>query len=294
MTALVLAAPLAGWATRLEEVPDPAFAQGLVGDGVAIDPTSSELCAPCDGVVVSVHRARHACTVRSDGGAEILLHVGIDTVELQGEGFQALVADGQRVRTGEPLIRFDVDLLARKARSLHTPVLLVGGDGFLVVERVLDRAVGVGDFLFSIADTRASARRTGPHASRAATSAAANVERRVRLGVAHGLHARPAAVFSRSARQHAGEVTVACRRRSANGTSVAALMSLDARMGDELTITASGAHADTTVSELAQLVSAGLGDPIASDALSTRSTMVAAPCDHPATAPGELTAFAAG
>src|SRR5262245_33514810 len=72
MTALVLAAPLAGWATRLEEIPDPAFAQGVVGDGVAIDPTSSELCAPCDGVVVSVHRARHACTVRADGGAEIL------------------------------------------------------------------------------------------------------------------------------------------------------------------------------------------------------------------------------
>ena len=118
MTALVLAAPLAGWATRLDEVPDPAFAQGMIGDGVAIDPTSSELCAPCDGVIVSVHRARHACTLRTDIGAEILLHIGIDTVELRGEGFQVLVAEGQRVRTGDPLIRFDIDRLARRSRSL--------------------------------------------------------------------------------------------------------------------------------------------------------------------------------
>src|ERR1700704_6396489 len=120
MSALVLAAPLAGWVTRLDEVPDAAFAQGLVGDGVAIDPVSSELCAPCDGVVVSVHRAHHACTLRSDGGAEILLHIGIDSVELRGEGFRALVANGQRVRTGDPIIRFDMDLVARKLRSLHT------------------------------------------------------------------------------------------------------------------------------------------------------------------------------
>lgn len=100
MTALVLAAPLAGWATKLDEVPDAAFARGLVGDGVAIDPISSELCAPCDSVVVSVHRARHACTLRTDAGAEILLHIGVDTVDLHGEGLRALVADGQRVRTG--------------------------------------------------------------------------------------------------------------------------------------------------------------------------------------------------
>ena len=274
MTTLVLAAPLAGWATRLDEVPDPAFAQGLVGDGVAIDPTSSELRAPCDGVVVSVHRARHVCTLRADCGAEILLHVGIDTVELNGEGFQALVANGQRVRTGDPLLRFNVDLLVRRARSLHTPIMLVGGEGFVVVERVLDRAVAVGDFLLSIGNARASA----GHVQRAATAVAAaptTAERRARLSMAHGLHARPAAAFSRRARQHAGEVTVVCRQRSANGKSVAALMSLDARMGDELTITASGARADSTVSELAQLVSAGLGDPIAPDALSTHSTMAA-------------------
>src|SRR5262249_10247185 len=151
---LVLAAPLAGWATRLDEVPDPAFAQRLVGDGVAIDPTSSELRAPCDGIIESVHRAGHACTLRAAGGAEILLHIGIDTVDLHGAGFQALVAGGQRVRPGAPWIRFAIGLVWRKAKSLHAPVLLVGGEGLAVIERVEDREVAVGDFLLSIGEVR--------------------------------------------------------------------------------------------------------------------------------------------
>jgi phosphocarrier protein FPr len=264
MTALVLAAPVAGWATGLEEVPDPAFAQGLVGDGVAIDPTSNVLCAPCAGVVVSVHRARHACTLRADGGAEILLHIGIDTVELRGEGFQPLVADGQRVRAGEPLIRFDLDLLARRARSLQTLVLLVGGEGLAVIERVQDREVAVGDMLLAIARTGpapASGERTAPapaSGERTASGAqAATAERRVRLAIAHGLHARPAAAIASRARQHAGAVTVACRERSANARSMASLLMLDARLGDDLTITASGPDAEATVNALASVVADG-------------------------------------
>ena len=265
---LVLAAPLAGWATRLDEVPDPAFAQGLIGDGVAIDPISGELRAPCDGVVVSVHRAHHACTLRADGGAEILLHIGVDTVELRGVGFEVAVADGQRVRTGDLLIRFDLDLVSRKARSLHTPVLLVG-NGFTVVDRVLDREVSAGDFLLAIARAdapavEARAADVAVQVGQAGTEATAGpAVAHAWLAISHGLHARPAAAFSRSARQHPGEVTVACRERSASGKSMTSLMTLDARRGDELTISATGPGADVIVRELAALVAAGLGDPTA-------------------------------
>jgi phosphocarrier protein FPr len=97
MTTLQLAAPVSGWATPLEEVPDPAFAKKMVGDGIAIDPTSSELRAPCDGVVVSLHDAHHACIVRCHDGAEVLLHIGIDTVSLRGEGFSPVARAGQSV-----------------------------------------------------------------------------------------------------------------------------------------------------------------------------------------------------
>jgi len=260
MSALVLAAPLAGWATGLDEVPDPAFAEGLVGDGVAIDPTSSELCAPCDGVVVSVHRAHHACTLRADDGAEVLLHIGVDTVDLQGEGFRVLVERGRRVRTGDPLIGFDMDLIARRARSLHTAILLVNGDGHAVVERVKDREVAVGDMLLAIA-------RRGdrdPTASAAAASASGMAERRAQLLLPHGLHARPAAAFARRARQHAGTVTVVCGPRSADGKSMVSLMALDARCGDDLAIVATGPSSQAAVATLTALVVGGPGDRLAS------------------------------
>jgi multiphosphoryl transfer protein len=288
MTALVLGAPLAGWVTRLDELVDPAFAQGLVGDGVAIDPISNELCAPCDGVVVSVHRARHACTLRADCGAELLLHIGIDTVELHGEGFQVRVAGGQRVRTGEPLIGFDIDLVARRARSLQVPVVLVGGEGFAVIERAVSREVAVGDFLLAIGRVeRQAAARAGGGTAAAAGGGTAMATRRARLALSHGLHARPAAAFARSARQHAGEVTVACGQRAANGKSVVSLMALDARTGDELAIAASGAHAEAIVIELAALVGAGAGAArgLGPDGASGRSDQ--RPAGAAAFAPGE-------
>jgi phosphocarrier protein FPr len=253
MTTLKLVAPVAGWATRLEEVPDPAFAQRMVGDGIAVDPTSAELRAPCDGVVVSVHSARHACTLRSDTGAEILLHIGIDTVDLRGEGFTVRVREGQSVRTGDPLITFDLDLLARRARSLLTAMVVVNGDSYTVTERVQDREVAVGDPLLAVAG--------GTVAVQTAVNTGA-AEQRVRLLIPHGLHARPAAVLARQARLHAGTVSVRGKDRTVNGKSVVSLMGLGAHHGDTLTITVSGDQAERVARELAELVAAGLGDPI--------------------------------
>ena len=88
MANLTLVSPLRGWCAPLDETPDAVFAQRLLGDGVAIDPTSGVLHAPCDGEVISVAAARHAIALRAANGAEILLHVGIDTVTLVGEGFE--------------------------------------------------------------------------------------------------------------------------------------------------------------------------------------------------------------
>jgi phosphocarrier protein FPr len=259
MTPLVLVAPLAGRVVRLDDVPDPAFAQGMVGDGVAIDPSpgAGELRAPCDATVVSVHRARHACTLRADGGAEILLHLGIDTVDLRGDGFRSLVRDGQRVRTGDPLIRFDRDAVSRRVPSLYTPVVLVGGDGLTVLERTVGREVAAGAFLMAIgpAAARPAAGNAAPAGSTETTAM-----RSARLLLRNGLHARPAAVLVQRAQQYAGAVTVASGPRSANAKSLSALLALDVRPGDELAITATGPGAEAAASELAALIAAGLGE----------------------------------
>ena len=105
----------------------------MLGEGAAIDPVSHELRAPCDGEVISIAAARHAIALRAPGGAEILVHVGIDTVELGGEGFRCMVRKGDRVRAGDVLLSFDLDQVARKARSLITPVIVTNGERFRVV-----------------------------------------------------------------------------------------------------------------------------------------------------------------
>src|SRR5206468_282828 len=107
---LVIRSPLHGWAAPLAEVPDPVFAEGMMGDGVAIDPLEGVLHAPCDGEVIQLHRARHALTLRTAEGLEVLVHLGLETVALAGEGFEAHVREGERVSAGQKLISFDLDL----------------------------------------------------------------------------------------------------------------------------------------------------------------------------------------
>ena len=119
-----LLAPLAGWVLPLAEVPDPVFAGGMAGEGVAIDPTSELLCAPCDGRVVLMGAARHALTLRTVAG-DVLMHLGIDTVRFAGAGFALRVRDGEAVRAGQPLLAFDLDAIARGAPSAVTPIVLV-------------------------------------------------------------------------------------------------------------------------------------------------------------------------
>ncbi len=260
MTAITLAAPLAGWAMPLTEVPDPAFAQGLVGTGMAIDPTVNELRSPCDGTVLSIHRARHACTVRTASGAEVLLHLGVDTVGLNGEGFTAHVQDGQAVKTGDRLISFDMDLVGSRAQSLVSMMVVVN-DGYTVDGQSVNREIAAGDAAMTVHG--GSGADSAPTASTAAPAdSGETAERTVPLRIAHGLHARPAAALVAAAKAHPGTVTILCRDRSANAKSVVALMGLGTVLGDRLSIRATGPGAQGVVESIAGLIESGLGDPV--------------------------------
>ena len=105
---LSLLAPLSGVIVPLDEVPDEAFSGRLAGDGASVDPLSDRLVAPCDARVRQVHRAGHAVTLDA-AGLEIIIHIGLDTVNLKGEGFRPAVQAGDTVRAGDTLIRFDAD-----------------------------------------------------------------------------------------------------------------------------------------------------------------------------------------
>src|SRR3954471_9663466 len=97
VVSFTLYSPFDGVVIPLDAVPDPVFAEGMMGDGLAIHPLSDTLLAPCDGVVTTLHAAGHAITLHSDAGVDVLVHIGIDTVALKGDGFTAYVREGERV-----------------------------------------------------------------------------------------------------------------------------------------------------------------------------------------------------
>ena len=220
----------------------------MLGDGVALDPTEGVLRAPCEGEVISIAAARHAIALRAPDGAEVLLHVGIDTVELGGEGFTTRLRKGDRVRVGDELLRFDLDLLARRARSLVTPVIVTNGDRFRIRRAQVDRRVAAGDLLFELEEIGAAVTGSAAHSTPAVVSEALVVAH------AHGIHARPAALIARVAKALPYDLEVRARGRGANPKSAVALMSLGVRGGDEIVIAGFESRAAGGIAEIARVI----------------------------------------
>jgi len=253
--ALMLIAPLAGWAMPLAETPDPVFAEKMLGEGLAIDPILGELRAPCDGEVIGLHACSHAVTLRADNGAEVLLHIGLETVNCGGEGFAAMTAIGRRVAAGDLLLRFDLDVLARRAASLVSPIVVINSRNYAIEPLVAGREVALGEPVLSI-------RPVGAVATAPSSSGGEALRRRVKVGLAHGLHARPAALVAREAGNFTAEIALEIAGRRANARSPVAVMALGARFGDEIEFVASGADAAEALEALAARVAEGDGKPV--------------------------------
>ena len=247
--ALRLFSPMRGWAAPLAEVPDAVFSERLMGDGIAIDPVEGILRAPCDGVIIQA--AKHAVTLRARNGAEILMHVGLDTVALNGQGFQSQVSEGQLVATGQTLLEFDLEFLAPRAKSLISPIVITNGDAFSIVSREQDTEVAPGGVVMEISPRDAVE-------STPMTAAPASREIVVRLP--QGIHARPAAMLAGAAKGFAAESFVISQGRRANARSISALMALGVRHGDKIVIEARGEDAGQTMDALVKMLASGLGE----------------------------------
>ncbi|WP_213563057.1 PTS sugar transporter subunit IIA, partial [Staphylococcus auricularis] len=119
----IIHAPATGELVPISEVPDQVFAQKMMGDGVAIIPEKGTIVAPFDGVVKTVFPTKHAIGLESESGVEMLIHIGIDTVKLQGEGFDSLVEENETVAQGQPLMQIDLDYVKAHAPSIVTPLV---------------------------------------------------------------------------------------------------------------------------------------------------------------------------
>ncbi len=253
MAQLKIVSPLSGQVWPLERVPDPVFAQKMVGDGLSIDPTDALLVAGCDSEVIALHAAGHAVTLRTPEGAELLMHVGIDTVSLKGEGFHPRVKVGDSVRIGDPLIAFDLDFLATHAKSVLTQVVIANSECVTSWERASGYVSAGKDTLFTV--TFAAKDVMAPAAAPTTITSEAVV-----IPNPTGLHARPAAVLASLAKTFQSAIKLQLGDRHANARSVTAIMALDVAQGAKVQVLASGPDARTAVARLVEVLAQGCGD----------------------------------
>ena len=291
MSQLRVMAPLSGQVWALERIPDPVFAQKMVGDGLSIDPTDAVLMAACDGEVMALHAAGHAVTLRTKQGLELLMHIGIDTVAMKGQGFKPLVKIGDKVTSGQPLIEFDLDFLATHAKSLLTQIVIVNSERVKWLERASGQVAAGKDLLFTVSVDEA--------ATEAPTSGATTItSEAIIIPNPTGLHARPAAVLASLAKGFKSTIKLQLGDRQANARSVTAIMGLDVTQGAKVQVLASGPDAKAAIEKLAAVLAAGSGDegckpapaPASSTAptSSTTSSPAAAPAARKSTDPNLL------
>lgn len=251
--AITLTAPLSGVLVPIETVPDPVFAGKVVGDGISLDPTTQVLLAPCPGTVLNIHSAGHALTLRTESGLELLIHIGIDTVQLKGEGFSPRVKAGDLVAQGQPLIEFAADDLARKARSLLTQIVITTPERVASMHKY-SGSVRAGDPVLTIVHAAGAPPQAAPESGEPLVSGAVVVPNPA------GLHARPAAALARLAQGYSCEFRLIKGEAQANLRSVSAIMGLDIKHGDKVHLSARGPGAREALDAIRSALEKGIGE----------------------------------
>ena len=146
---ITIASPVSGTVVPLAEVPDPTFAQGILGPGAAVQPSEGRIVAPANGTVDMMFDTGHAVSMTTSEGAELLIHVGIDTVQLEGKHYKACCKAGQQVKKGDVLIEFDPAAIKAEGYQIVTPILVCNPDAF-TVEPTAGGTVAAGDALLTL------------------------------------------------------------------------------------------------------------------------------------------------
>ncbi len=242
---LQLFAPLSGPVIPIEKVPDPVFAQKMMGDGIAIDPVTQVLLAPCGGKIVQLHPAHHAVSIETAGGTQVLIHIGLDTVKLKGEGFSPKVQVGDRVQAGQPLIDFDADLVGSKAKSLITIMVIIESPPYQLVASHSPKAVAGKDVLLTL-DYKG-----GQKKAAAAAKGERAESRGIEVTLPTGLHARPATLIVGHAKRYQSKIELRKGKLTGNAKSLVSILGLEVANGDFVQFLAEGPDAKGAVQEMA-------------------------------------------
>lgn len=143
-------APMTGEIINIENVPDEVFSQKMVGDGIAIEPTDGIVVAPCDGKIIQLFPTNHAIGIETEEGLQILIHIGIDTVELKGEGFKSYVSKDDYVKAGDKLLEVDLEYLKKKGKSIISPIVITNMELVDSLEKIKGSANAFTDLIMKI------------------------------------------------------------------------------------------------------------------------------------------------
>lgn len=249
-------APVSGKTLAIETIPDAVFAQKTIGDGVSIAPSSFVLNAPCNGEIANIHSAKHALTLRTKQGVEILMHVGLDTVLLKGKGFDVKVKLGQQVKKGDALIVFQPDVIEKSGKSLLTEIVVVNTDKVSAVKPVTDKDVVAGrDVVLNLI-----LKSNEKNFSDTSDKGMKTQSWEIKIKNPAGLHARPAAVLANAAKKFDCKIALVCNRKEANAKSLTDIMGLDVKHDDFVFLKANGNDSIEAMKTLIPLLETGLGE----------------------------------
>ncbi|WP_068081195.1 phosphoenolpyruvate--protein phosphotransferase [Polycladidibacter stylochi] len=253
--AYTLQMPIKGILQPITALPDPVFAEKMMGDGFSVEPLDNTLFAPIDGEVTQIHPSRHAVTIKN-GALELLIHIGLETVALRGEGFTLFVEEGQTVIAGQKLLEFNPDLIAQKCVSVQSAIVVASGQEInptIPYESAIEDITTIVAMVGASADIAASQEPVIGGQTKTTT---------VKIPNPTGLHARPAARIVAIARQSASNMVLRANGNETRADSVTGIMSLKTKFGDTMEIEAQGTDAEQSVATLVEAIREGLGEDI--------------------------------
>jgi phosphocarrier protein FPr len=254
-----LVAPLSGRLLPIEAVPDPVFAEKMVGDGVSLDPLSQSLLSPCDGTVTQLHSAGHAVTITTAEGVEVLMHIGLDTVMLKGKGFTPRVKTGDTVARGDALIDFDADYVATHAKSLLTQIVVTNMSSVRDLRTRSGNVVAGQDAILDVSFECAPVARDDAGELMASSPV-------ILIPNPAGLHARPAALLANAAKKFSADIRLQRGEQRANAKSVVAILGMEVAHGDRVVVVAQGSDAQDAIQVLAPMIESGLNEGVSAPA----------------------------
>ncbi len=226
--------PLIGAIIDISHIPDVVFADKLVGDGVAIEPFENKIYAPMDGIIKSIHKAKHAITILHETGIEILIHIGLDTVGLNGDGFKLNISANDKVKRGDVMGELDIDLISMKAKSLISPILITDMHNY-ALNKSIEKFTTINTPIFTITKIDTSNTKAKlPHPKTPLIKSTPII-----IKNKNGIHARPAAIISREAGLYDTEVLLEKDDKKVNAKSVTSIFSLSINQNDVIYIHAS-------------------------------------------------------